>query len=297
MQDIITVSVVNYRAAWGDKQANLSKMEGYARAAAAQGAQLVLFPEMALTGFDDQGEVPWTEKMQVKCAEPVPGPSTLRMSALAQELGIWLIFGMPERAGDKVYNAAAVAAPDGKLFTHRKAHVAAPETNWAARGEGATVFDTPWGPVGLAICYEVYRYPELIRCARGRGARLFLNPTAASPAAEPAQHIRLALEAHTVFSHIFTASANLAGKDLYNDFYGGSCIIGPSPNQQPVCYHAGFPFDHPDAKRVGLYTATLDLTGVEDVVCMFRDNPAYGSPDFRPGLYAKLYGELAERSQ
>ena len=296
MNDIITVAVVNFRTIRGENQKNLEKMMGYARAASKQGADLVVFPEMALTGFDDEKDVPRPEKMQTLCAETIPGPSAGQMAELAKSLGIYVVFGMPERDGDDpeiVYNAAAIAMPDGGLLSHRKAHICPPETNWASKGDGAMVFETKWGPIGLGICYEVYRYPELIRYARAKGARLFLNCTAASAKSEPAPQARLALESHVVMNRIFVATANLAGPELTTDFFGGSSIIGPSLAYEPVFYYAGSPFDAED-KTPGIRIATLDLTEADASFYMFQDNPAYGEPDFKPGLYAKLYRELEE---
>lgn len=293
--EIMTVSVVNFRAQYGRNAANAQKIAQYARAAAAQGADLVVFPEMALTGYDNEYEVPKAEKMQLRCAEPVPGPSTSLLEQTARELKIYIAFGMPEldcAEPGKVYNSAVVLGPNGLVCSHRKTHIGYPESEWAAKGDHPTVFETPWGLVGLAICYEIYRYPEFIRYARAKGARLFLNCTAASRNAEPASAMRTSLEASALQNHMFIASSNLTGLDQSTDFFGGSNIIGPSFDDWPVRYYAGVPFDHPDAKIPGVFTATLDLTEVENNMFMYRVNPAYGEMDFRPALFAQMYQDL-----
>ena len=82
MKDVIKVSTVAFHAIWGDKEANLNKMKGYIEAAAAEGSNLVVFPEMALTGYDDEEEKAKPDKMQSHLAELVPGPSSLEIAEL-----------------------------------------------------------------------------------------------------------------------------------------------------------------------------------------------------------------------
>ena len=69
MKDVIKVSTVAFHAIWGDKEANLNKMKDYLEAAAAEGSNLVVFPEMALTGYDDEEEKAKPDKMQSHLAE------------------------------------------------------------------------------------------------------------------------------------------------------------------------------------------------------------------------------------
>lgn len=295
--DIMTVAVVNFKAAYGNNAVNREKIAQYARAAAAQGADLVLFPEMALTGYDNEKQVPKPQKMQTRCAETVPGTSTDILERVARQHDIYIVFGMPEKDQenpDKIYNSAVVLGPDGFVCCHRKTHIGYPESEWAAKGDRPTVFETPWGPIGLAICYEVYRYPEFIRYARAKSARLFLNCTAASRNAEPPAAMSTSLEASALQNHMFIASSNLTGVDLTTDFFGGSSIIGPSFDDRPARYYAGVPFAHQDAKTPGLYLGTLDLSEVENNMYMFRVNPAYGEPDFRAKLFSEMYGELSQ---
>ena len=97
MKDIIKVSTVAFNAKWGDKDTNLSRMLGYMEAAAAEGSNLVVFPEMALTGYDDEEDKAKPEKMQSRLAETVPGPSSKAIAEMSKKLGIYVAFGMPER--------------------------------------------------------------------------------------------------------------------------------------------------------------------------------------------------------
>lgn len=68
MKDIITVSTVTFNAKWGEKDKNLNRIMGYIEAAAKKGSDIVIFPEMALTGYDDEPEKPKAEKMQTLLA-------------------------------------------------------------------------------------------------------------------------------------------------------------------------------------------------------------------------------------
>jgi predicted amidohydrolase len=76
--NILTVACINFRTSWGDKAKNLEKIEGYITAAAKRGADLIVFPELALTGYDVEEKV----MMHRENAETVPGPSTTEIAVL-----------------------------------------------------------------------------------------------------------------------------------------------------------------------------------------------------------------------
>lgn len=123
MKDIIKVSTVAFNAKWGDKESNLNRILGYIEAGAAAGSNLIVFPEMGLTGYDDEEEKPKSEKMQTELAELVPGPSSSAVAEKTKELGVYVAFGLPERDPDDpavIYNAACVCGPDGVIGTYRK---------------------------------------------------------------------------------------------------------------------------------------------------------------------------------
>ena len=138
MKDIMKVSTVAFNAKWGDKEANLNRMAGYIEAAAAEGSNLIVFPEMGLTGYDDEEDKPLKEKMQYKLAETVPGPSSEKIAELTKKLGVYVAYGFPERDAEKsdvIYNAACVCGPKGIIGSYRKIHLPYPEPHWATRGD------------------------------------------------------------------------------------------------------------------------------------------------------------------
>ena len=98
MKDIMKVSTVAFNAKWGDKEANLNRMAGYIEAAAAEGSNLIVFPEMGLTGYDDEEDKPLKEKMQYKLAETVPGPSSEKIAELTKKLGVYVAYAAPKES-------------------------------------------------------------------------------------------------------------------------------------------------------------------------------------------------------
>lgn len=89
MKDIITVSTVTFNATWGEKTKNLNRIKGYIKAASKKGADIVIFPEMALTGYDDEEEKEKKDKMHSIEAELIPEPSTNEVAELTKKLGIY----------------------------------------------------------------------------------------------------------------------------------------------------------------------------------------------------------------
>ncbi len=340
MKDIITISTVTFNATWGDKAKNLNRIKGYIEAASKKGADIVIFPEMALTGYDDEEEKekkdkmqsieaetipgPSTnevaeltkklgiyavfgmltgyddeeekekkDKMQSIEAETIPGPSTNEVAELTKKLGIYAVFGMPERDADDpttIYNSVAVFSPDGLVGSYRKMHLPYPEPHWATRGDKPFVLDTPWGPIGIAICYDSYCFPEMIRYEGAKGCRLHINCTALAKCHGIALG-STTLEGHVIANQMYIASSNLGGKDLYNEFWGGSSIIGPSRNFWEVHYYAGHPFTDPKAIECDMYTATIDLTlAGRDI---FKANPLIGgATDYRPDKYIEMCQDI-----
>ena len=294
MKDIMKVSTVAFNAKWGDKEANLNRMAGYIEAAAAEGSNLIVFPEMGLTGYDDEEDKPLKEKMQYKLAETVPGPSSEKIAELTKKLGVYVAYGFPERDAEKsdvIYNAACVCGPKGIIGSYRKIHLPYPEPHWATRGDKPFSFSRPpWGPVALGICYDSYCFQELMRYYAAKGCRLYINCTALAKCHGIALG-STTLEAGVITNQIYIVSSNLAGKDLYNVFWGGASIIGPSTNFWEAEYFAGYPFTDPKAIQNKMYTATIDLTLASRE--KFEPNALInGKTDYRPAVYKELMEDL-----
>lgn len=232
----VSVGCVNYTTKWGDKAGNLEKMKRIARTAAKRGCEIVVFPELALSGYECDAEGARNHQpcaMHEEAAETVPGPATEEMAALAKELDVYIIFGMPERDKEDPeirYNAAAVISPEGILGTYRKLTMPPPprynESLCFRTGNQIPVWETRYGQIGVQICLDVYYYPELSRIMALKDARLIVNPSAAPAGPGQSEFILQQAASRATENLIFTATANLVGKDRAGYFAGSSNIAG-----------------------------------------------------------------------
>jgi predicted amidohydrolase len=150
-----------------DVAANLAGIADLASKAKADGAELVVFPELAATGLADPAG----------SAQPIPGPVTDRLAAIAADLDLHLVCGLAERAGDDLYNSACLVAPDGTISVYRKTHLSSDDQGWARAGDDWTVVDTPIGRIGLLIGHDAL-FPEAARVLALRGCDLIACPAA-----------------------------------------------------------------------------------------------------------------------
>ena len=163
-----------------DKEANLQSFFRYMDKAAAQGVQLIVFPEISLQqnpgwGFLSVHEPTQAELRYVQdTAETVPGNSTDKIAVKAGELGVHVVFGMTEESEEGLpYNTSIFLGPDGLLRKYRKINLWDAEhgegnehLSWK-RGTELVVADSPWGKVGLAICADMVHMPGPKLAAKG----------------------------------------------------------------------------------------------------------------------------------
>jgi predicted amidohydrolase len=165
-----------------DVERNLARAEALVGEAAARGARLVGLPENFAFLRSEGQSVPEPQALD--------GPWVARMAALASRHGITLLLGsLPERVEHdaRVRNTSVLLGPDGAtLAVYRKIHLFdidlpgmehLKESRSVIPGEEIVVADTPAGPLGLTICYDV-RFPELYRLLVKRGARVLCVPAA-----------------------------------------------------------------------------------------------------------------------
>jgi predicted amidohydrolase len=184
---------------------------------------------MALTGYSIRDEVQ-------RLAEPIDGPSVKKLSALSQELGAGIVIGMPEldtEVRGHVYNSAVIMLPDGKVGAYRKCHPANfgpfDEKRYFASGREAPVFSTPWGKVGITICYDLF-FPELTKAMALRGADLVVN-ISASPVTTR-KFFEAVAPARAIENTIFQGYTNLVGTEGPFEFWGGAFVVGPRGDQK-----------------------------------------------------------------
>jgi predicted amidohydrolase len=173
MRDIRTATV-QFQHAPGDKAHNLERIRHYVEEAAAAGVEIIVFPEMCITGYWHVRKL--SREGVEALAEPVPdGPSSEFLLSLSRQHGMSIGAGLIERAGDgSLYNAYLVAMPDGQWAVHRKLHVFV--SPFLSSGDRYTVFDTPHGcRVGVLICYD-NNIVENARATALLGAEILLAP-------------------------------------------------------------------------------------------------------------------------
>ena len=216
-----------------DKERNLGTADRLTRAAAADGAQLVLLPEKwtALGTHEDY--------MNAAEALDNPGPALTWASEIARELGIDLVAGsISERRDgrDKLGNTSIHFGPDGeRKALYRKIHMfdvvvgglEYRESDSEDPGDELVITETSDGvPMGMTVCYDL-RFPELYRIYAIRGARILLVPAAFTKITGQA-HWELLLRARAIENQAFVIAADQIGHHPPDkESFGGSMIVDP----------------------------------------------------------------------
>lgn len=293
--DVVTIACVNFRTDWGNKEQNLKRIKGYVTAAAKRGADIILFPELALTGYENGPGA----KMHRENAETVPGPSTNALAELTRKLGVYVIVGMPVKSSenpDVFFNSAAVIGPEGVIGSYAKLMPFGNEMKWCTKGEKPFAFDTPWGLVGVGICYDTYMFPELPRYYAALGARLYVHITALGVFKGWKPYYINQMQARAIENMMFLASSNIVGKDRMADYPGTSFVLGPGEEAHEVKFYAG-PASETEEEVI---LATVDLATADRMrnnYPLFRENPVSEKPDWRLALYKKMLQSIGEKTE
>lgn len=289
-KDIINVAVVNFKVVTGKKEDNLRRINEFSVAAAKRGANLVVLPELSLTGYDYFIDDNISLETKMAMAETIDGPACRLIAKTSQRYDIYIVFGMAELIkgfSDKVYNSAVAVGPNGVIGSYKKIHPFDAEKKFFAKGDIPFMFDTEWGPVSIGICYDTFQFPELMRHYVAKGSRLYLNPAAVVEEVTKEgsrqafiDYYAPTLEYGVLCNTIFIASSNLAGYDNNQYFGGGSAILGPKITpffETDVNYYAG------DKNNVqeDISIATIDLSLARRRLMDDSD----GEPDYRPKIY------------
>lgn len=225
MREKFKVALAQISCKRGDKTENIRKIEHNVVRAKKQGVELVIFPELSVTGYVLRDQI-------YELAETIPGQSTNILEKLAVKTGTYIVFGLPELS-DKtqatIYNAAVLVGPDGLIGKYRKmylpTHSVFEEKRYFRPGYQTALFETELGKIGLIICYDVF-FPEVSRLTRLKGAQLIVC-ISASPATRRAFFETLTV-ARAIENTAFLAYVNLVGIEDGLQFWGGSRLIGPN---------------------------------------------------------------------
>lgn len=212
-----------------NKADNVARGLDSTRSAATQGANVVCFAELAFERFYPQ--VPAGDNV-AQLAESIPGPITEQFQALAKELGIVIVLNLFERDGDQTFDSSPVIDADGSLLgTTRMIHITEyplfHEQSYYAPGDnGVPVFQTQFGRIGVAICYDRH-YPEYMRALAVGEADVVIVPQAGVIDEWPEGLYEAELRVAAFQNGYFTALCNRVGQEDKLTFAGESFVCDP----------------------------------------------------------------------
>ncbi|HTS29968.1 MAG TPA: carbon-nitrogen hydrolase family protein [Bryobacteraceae bacterium] len=282
--DIVRVGLVQMNAREHDKEFNLNQAEDGIRRAAQRGARIVCTPEAAVQGYP-RVEFPEGSRMDdaklvaerariLAGAEQVPGPATERFARLAREHRVWIIFGMDENRGGKLFNSAILMSPEGRIEgSYSKVHL----QNWMVasgvnHGSEFRVWEIEIGgvktKVGIQICYDI-QHPESARELALGGAEIVFVPYCTNDFSRP------------LLVHLFQTRALENRVFLVRVNYGMPRNSGTSS----IIDFEGATQDELDGDP-GVLVGDLNLTALRKVRAEW--NPVYGAPYRRPEAYRRI---------
>lgn len=215
--------------ATNDIEANITRGLAALDRAAATGAQLVAFAELAFEPFYPQHRA---NPGVLDLAQTVPGPLTDRFCAVAQRLGVVVVLNLFEREGERTYDCSPVIDADGSLLGRtRMVHITDyegfHEQGYYTPGDtGAPVYQTRAGRIGVAICYDRH-FPEYTRALALAGAELVLVPQAGAVDEWPAGLFEAEMQVTSFHNGYFVALCNRVGQEEHLCFAGESFVCGP----------------------------------------------------------------------
>lgn len=243
-----------------DKQENLLTAEKMVEAAAKNGADLMVLPEMF--------QCPYESDSFAKYAEQDNGVTASLLSSLARKNSSFIFGGsIPEQDNDNIYNTSYIFDQKGNLLgKHRKLHlfdiniddgISFRESDTLTKGDNITIVETVYGKVGVAICFDI-RFPELFVSMAERGTGIMVVPAAFNTHTGP-RHWHTLLKARALDSQSFIVACSPA-RNLSASYhaYGHSCVVSPmgevisEAEEVPTIIYANIDLDEIDKARTQL---------------------------------------------
>ena len=293
MSDSTTLKAALVQHSCGpDKTANLQASIDAIREASAQGAKLVVLPELHTSEYFCRVEDPKLFDL----AEAIPGPSTEKLSAVAAECGVVLVASLFERRAAGVFhNTAVVFERDGQIAgRYRKMHIPDDpdyyEKFYFTPGDlGFTPIDTSVGRLGVLVCWDQW-YPEAARLMALAGAQILIYPSAIgwdendSELERGKQHLawQTVQRGHAVANHLPVLTTNRVGleggQDSRIQFWGRSFAIGPQgevlaeAGEQPQCLCVDLPLGRTEnLRRIWPFLRDRRVDAYADLTLRYRD--------------------------
>lgn len=227
------LAVLQMQASAGDVEANLARISAAAFEAADRGADLLVAPELATTGYG-AGEAIRT------LAEPADGALVARLATIASRAGLTLIAGFAERAGDVLHNSAVLVGNGAAPAVYRKSHLYGDyERALFAPGDPSAAIATVCGlKVGMLICYDV-EFPENVRRLALAGADLVAVPTALPAGPYSPMIAERVIPVRAFENQIFVAYADHCGRDPLFAYAGLSHVAAPDGSTLAIANATG----------------------------------------------------------
>jgi N-carbamoylputrescine amidase len=279
----VTVAATQF-ACTEDREQNLATAERMIRAAARQGANIILIQELFETPYFCKEHNPHYFDYARSIEE---SPAVRRFQDLARELNVVLPASIYEREGNAFFNTVAIVDADGKVLgKYRKAHI--PESPgyhekfyFSPGDTGFKVWPTRFGTIGVAICWDQW-FPESARAMAVQGAEILFYPTAIGaepqdPTIDSRDHWQRAMQGHAASNIMPLVASNRIGTEKGErwtvKYYGSSFIAD----------HTGALIKEADRDSEAVLTATFDLDSIRN----YRN--AWGVfRDRRPELYGPI---------
>ena len=280
----VTLAATQFACSW-DLPKNAESAERAIRAAAARGAQVILVQELFEAPYFCIEQRPEYFRL---AREARDHPLIARFQSLAKELGVAMPCSFFERAGSAFFNSAVMIDADGRnLGLYRKSHIPQgpgyEEKFYFSPGDtGFRVWETAFGRVGLAICWDQW-FPEAARAMALQGAEMLLYPTAIgseppSPGYDSQPHWEMTMRGHAAANILPVVASNRIGAEVAPEgrevtFYGSSFIAD----------HTGQLLAKADRKTESVLVHPFDLDAIAALRAswgLFRDR--------RPGLYGAV---------
>ncbi|MBR1126076.1 nitrilase family protein [Bradyrhizobium lablabi] len=283
-QSPIKIACIQLEPQIGQKEANVTRSLERITEAAGRGARLIVLPELCNSGYVFE-----SRQEAFALAEAVPdGPTCEAWLEAARRHDAVIVAGICERAGDALYNSAAIVGPDGFIGTYRKVHLWGAENLFFEPGDlGVPVWKTRFGRMAVAICYDGW-FPETYRLAALQGADILCVPTNWVPM--PGQPDNMLVMANVLAmggahsNSMYVAAADRVGVERGQPFLGSSLIVS----------HTGFPLAGPASKTAEeIIYAELNLSDARSR----RVLNSFNQPlrDRRTDVYDEMLGSGVKR--
>jgi len=221
------IGLIQMHSRMKDVEGNVKELIKRIEEVAAQKPNLIVAPELALTGWLFKAE-DW-----LAVAQTIPGPATEELGLAARKANAYVIFGLVEKSGNDIYNSVTVVGPKGNLVArYRKTHLWSFEHNIFKPGEELCLVDMEFGIVGVTICYDAC-FPEFIRALATNGATIITHSTFwlanedFNKYDDKKEIYQSYCRTRAFENQVYFASANRVGNDEFLYGLGNSVVMTP----------------------------------------------------------------------